>query len=405
VAKGRPRADREQPVGLGRRLNLDPEPPGRPPHHTGSPTGSAAATTNNRWVSAGSPASCGGSCPRSAPTAPARRATNPPRSPPASPRGTPTTPADASRLRDNRSRTRSSNGTRTAEPAARAHHHHADPDHQPGNPVSSSLGSRVTTPARPLRKDAAPRTTAPAPRPDQATGVIDTHTRAALRHLGQQAQHRHPLKSIRRLPRTQSKCHPNAFCCGGRKPMQPIHHRRAQLLQRRERQAPSPTPHDARTTGTPARPQAQTPPRRLPTPLPETTSTRLCPPRAPQAAIQRLALVAPVVQHLRTPLGDHATPTIRRTSPTRRSSASRHQARRSTPSPVRDRRRAGRLERRGRRRRGVSRVAFDAGSGGALQGERSSLVASQTCVSARDDVAGRSRSPIFVLPSRGRRSR
>jgi hypothetical protein len=32
VTKGHPRADREQAVGVGRRLNLDPEPPGRPPH-------------------------------------------------------------------------------------------------------------------------------------------------------------------------------------------------------------------------------------------------------------------------------------------------------------------------------------------------------------------------------------
>ena len=32
VTKRHPRADREQPVGVGRRLDPDPEPPGRPPH-------------------------------------------------------------------------------------------------------------------------------------------------------------------------------------------------------------------------------------------------------------------------------------------------------------------------------------------------------------------------------------
>jgi len=80
--------------------------------------------------------------------------------------------------------------------------------------------------------------------------------------------------------------------------MQPIHHRRAQLLQRRERKLHLRLHTDRPHHRNPGAAQAQTPQRRLTDPRsPETTSTRLCHPRGRKQAIQRLALVAPVVQH------------------------------------------------------------------------------------------------------------
>ena len=152
--------------------------------------------------------------------------------------------------------------------------------------------------------------------PIQPLRVIDdTDKRPLLGRLRQQAQHRQPdQKPIRRVPRTQPERHAERLPLRTGKPVQAIEHRRAQLLQRRERELhlrlARPT---ARATRNPdAASIAYSSSAVLPTPgSPRTTSTRLCPARtAVEQPLQRLALHAPAVQDLRRPLGDHATATI-----------------------------------------------------------------------------------------------
>ncbi len=74
-------------------------------------------------------------------------------------------------------------------------------------------------------------------RPIKPLRVINhTHQRPLPGHRRQQAQHRQPhQKPIRRIPRTQPKRHPQRIPLRSRKTVQTIEHRRAQLLQRRER--------------------------------------------------------------------------------------------------------------------------------------------------------------------------
>jgi hypothetical protein len=120
-------------------------------------------------------------------------------------------------------------------------------------------------------------------------------------------------KPIRSVPRPQPERNPQRIPLRRRKPVQPIQQRRAQLLQARERKL-----HLRLHTNRPRNPKPRRRPdrrlqqRRLANPWlaadyqnPALRATHLI-----EQPLQRLALDAPAVQHLRRPRGDHATPTI-----------------------------------------------------------------------------------------------
>ena len=146
--------------------------------------------------------------------------------------------------------------------------------------------------------------------------INHTHKRPLLGHLREQAQHRQPhQKPIRRVPRPQPERYPERVLLRGRKPLQPIQHRRAQLLQGRERELHlrlhTHRPHDPEPRRGPDRRLQQG---RLADPsLPANHQhPALSPSHRRKQPLQRLALAAPAVQHLRRPLDDHAAPTIPR---------------------------------------------------------------------------------------------
>ncbi len=141
--------------------------------------------------------------------------------------------------------------------------------------------------------------------------INHTHKRALLGHLRQQAQHRQPdQKPIRRVPRPQPERDAQRVLLGDREPVQPIQHRRAQLLQGGERKLHLRLHTDRTRNPEPRRGRD----RRL-------NQSRLADPSLPanhehpalapahhlEQPFQRLALLAPAVQRLRRPLSAHAT--------------------------------------------------------------------------------------------------
>ena len=290
---------------------------------TGSPTGSAAATSNSRWVSAGSPASRTAEAVLDPPRQRKRvRQTEPAgqlsrRQPPRQlqqrqrvtarlrdqPLPHPLVQRNADRRAQQRARvtitqTLDHQLRQSLELITRLTRHQHQRDRLRQQPPRHEHERLRRGAIKPLRV------------------INHTHKRLLLGHLRQQAQHRQPdQKPIRRVPRPQPERHAQRVLLRGRKPVQPIEHRRAQLLQGRERELhlrlDTDRPHDPEPRRGPDRGLQQ---RRLADPrlaahhqhpaLP--TTHRLKQP------IQRLALAAPAVQHLRRPLGDHAKATIPR---------------------------------------------------------------------------------------------
>ena len=293
---------------------------------TGSPTGSAAATSNSRWVSAGSPASRRRKLSSIRPDKrrrvrqpePARQLRR--RQPPRQlqqrqrvaarlgdqPLAHPLIQRHAQRRAQQRARiaiaqTLDHQLRQPVELIARLARHQHQRDRLRQQPPRHEHERLRRRPIKPLRV------------------INHTQKRLLLGHLREQAQHRQPdQEPIRRVPRPQPERHAERVPLRGGKPVQPIQHRRAQLLQRRERELHlrlhTDRPHDPEPRRGPDRGLQQ---RRLADPrlaahhqhpaLP--TAHRL------EQPLQRLALVAPVVQHLRRPLGDHAAPTIPRPAP------------------------------------------------------------------------------------------
>ncbi len=185
VTKRHARADREQPVGLRCRLDPDPEPLGRPPHqHRVADRLRRRDQQQPLGIGREAREPAAGSCPRSAPTVPARPAnrTRPPAPPASTPAAAPTTPAGC-RASQRRAARAPAHPTAhaTPSPTKRAHHHRADP-RPPASAIPRALRSAHASPtaARPTPPTAAaPRTRAPAPRPDQATARHRPHTQAA----------------------------------------------------------------------------------------------------------------------------------------------------------------------------------------------------------------------------------
>ena len=233
VTKRHPRADREQPVGLGRRLDPDPEPPRRPPHQHRIPNRLRRRDQQQPLSFREAPRADGGNSPRSAPTTPARPAnrTRPPTPPPSTPAATPTTPTGypASQRRSARAPAHPTEPDRRAQQSA-AHHHHADPRppapeipraHRPLTRHQHQRDRLRQHPPRDKHKRLRRRAIKP------LRIINHTHKRPLLGRVRQQAQHRQPhQKPIRRVPHTQPKRHPQRIPLRDRKAVQAIQQRR-----------------------------------------------------------------------------------------------------------------------------------------------------------------------------------
>jgi hypothetical protein len=235
---------------------------------TGSPTGSAAATSNSRWVSAESPASLRRKLSSIRPDSPgASSRPNPPASSAGvNPRGNSSNASGLPRVSaTSRSRTRSSNGTPSTEPnKARASPFRRPSTGSFGSPLSSSLGSRVTNTSATDSASSPRATNTSAWAEARSSHCASSTTHRSGRSSATSANRLSTANPTRNRsgasPAGNPNATPSACCLGGRQPIQAIQQRHTQ-------------------------------------------------------ALQRPALNAPAVQHLRRPLGDHATPTIPRPRP------------------------------------------------------------------------------------------
>ena len=304
MTEGHARADREQPVGVGGRFDPDSESAGRPPHEYRVADGFRRRDQQQPLgIQPGAPRVCDGSClgsvrivrvrPASRTRRPARRASTR--------AATPTRPAGCRAFPPRSARVPARLTERgPLSPAARARHYRADPRPPAlGNPSSSSPGHASRTAARPTPPTVASRRTGvPAPRLDRATARHRPDTRAAA------PRPRPPADSVPPTPpgsgparaRRATRTPRRARLLGGRKPIQAIQHRRAQLLQRRERKLHlrlhtdrphHPEPRRRPGSQTAAAPSYQPRARRSPPDPALPTAHRLKQP------LQRLALVAP----------------------------------------------------------------------------------------------------------------
>ena len=323
VTKGHARADREQPVGVGRRFDPDPEPRRRPPHQH-------RVSDRLRRRHQQQPLSI-----RRQPREPATEAVL---DPPRQPRGVQRTePARELRRRQpprqlqQRQRISARLGDETfAHPLIQRHPHRRAQqstritiaqtlDHQCRQP--HQLFARVTR-----HQHQRDRLRQQPPRHEherlrrraiQPLRVVNhTHKRPLRGHLRQQAQHRQPdQKPIRCVPSPQPERHAQRVPLRDGKPIEPIQQRCTQLLQRRERKL-----HLRLHTRSPHRPEPWRGPdralhqRRLANPRLAAYHQHpaLSTPHRLKQPAQHPALSAPAVQHLRRPLGDHAPPTIPR---------------------------------------------------------------------------------------------
>ena len=238
-----------------------PAPPRRPrsraarPRATasvGSPTGSAAATSSSRWVSAGS----GSKLPEEALLDPARQ------------RRRVRQPESARQLRwrqparqlQQRQRVAARLGDdpvahalvqparRSPSPAARAHRRRQTPDHAaPAAPPTRARRSARArrTPTRPAPPaGGAPRTRASARRLDQAT-ARHRRGRPAAASSATSASRLSTASPTRKrsggAPGAQAERRRQRIALRARQPLEPVQHRRAQLLQTRRTGAPSRT--------------------------------------------------------------------------------------------------------------------------------------------------------------------
>ena len=240
------RADREQAVGLrsppAARSRAAPPPATPAPDHRPARPPRPASSAGSRPAGALPAAE---SCPRCGPTVPARPAnrTRPP-APPASTRAaTPTAPAGC---HASQRRSAPAPGHPAAHAAPSSSKARASPSRRPsttsrGNPVESLRSAHASrTPARPTPPTAgAPRTRAPAPKPDQATARHRPHTRAAAPRPPPRTGSARPARpgtDPARSPLRSPNATPSASRWGAGSRVQAIQHRRAQLLQRRERE-------------------------------------------------------------------------------------------------------------------------------------------------------------------------
>ena len=313
-----PRAELDQARGLGRRRRVGPdaEPLGRPPQQRRSPTGSAAATRAAARVSAGSGSNlAAGSSPRSGSPAAARRAARiRPPAPPASTRAaTPAAPADcrASRRRSGRAPARPAARDRRGEQRARITVTSDPRPPAPASPANSSFVARPHAPRTPDPTDSASRR-----RATNASACAETrssHCASSTRqtsgcflgHLRQQAEHRQPdEEAIRRLARPQAERRAKRIALRTRQLLQPVQHRRAQLLQRRRTRAPSRTrPRRVARRGILPRAPTGIPASAVfPNPAsPRSTSTALCPAcMASRSRSSSTAFGTPAAQHRST---------------------------------------------------------------------------------------------------------
>ena len=309
-----PRANREQAVGVGRRLDPDPEPPGCPPHqhrianglrrrHQQQPPGIRRERRKPAAEAVLDP-------PRQR-----KRVRNP--NPPASsagvnPRGSSNNANGFPRVSaTSRSRTRSSNGTRTAEPnSARA-----SPSRRPstasfGNPSSSSPASRVTNTSATdsANKRRATNTSACAEARSSHCASSTTHT-SGCSSAASESKLRTANPTRNRsgaFPTPSPNATPSAFCCGAgsRSRRSSIGaHNCCKAANASSISDSIPTALEIRNPD--AESIADSSSAVLPTPgSPHTTSTRLCPPRT--AASSRSS----ASRSLRRPCNTSAGPSV-----------------------------------------------------------------------------------------------
>ena len=240
------------------RVDRDPELGGRPPHQHGSPSGSAAAISKSRCVSGGSDSSLRRTSPRSAPAGPV-----PGQSEPTgelcggqpsrqlqlrqriTPRlgDEPVSHPPVQRRRDDEPRNARASAARrqcTSRSAARS------------TPECAGLARGEDDRDGLPPGGAAPRTSAPAQRCDRANERRRSRNhRPLVGHVAQEAQ---TARSTRKRPGAGSplvrrSCY--RVDRGNRDPLEPVEHRRAQLMQPGERSSVSACTPAARATRNP----------------------------------------------------------------------------------------------------------------------------------------------------------